>query len=566
MIQDSNLLVEWRPNQPFDEDDEYDDDYEPLITDSEDGIELEIDDVSENTDGGDSVTRDSSQMDLPVTESVPEQITHSQVKDDGIDTLVEDEVNIEEESAICIVEEEGAIHVEEEGVAHVEEEGASTNMDGGSNDTGNSERVTQGAYNLRPNRSREYSHRFDPQVYNITNMHVSHAPKDTATVAQRMFGFVFTQVSVRAGIKKHGQAARDALTAEFAQLDYKGAYELIHAADLTETQRTSALRIINLIKEKQNGRLKGRSVADGRLQRVLYTKDETSSPTATPESILLTAMIAVVEDRQVAVADVTGAYLNADMDDFVLIRLSGDNVDMMCDTNPTYEQFVTSENGRKTLFLQLKKTLYGCVKSALLWYRLFRDTLQELGFILNPYDPCVANAQIMGSQCTIAWYVDDNKISHKDQAVVNDMIQCIKVKFSPMMKTQGDEHEFLGMKLHFNCLDKTVKILMQTYIDEAIHQSQLDMRHVAATPATKSLFEIDSNAAQLSPPEFEWFRSVVCKLLYVALRGRPDIHLAVVFDRIPSTNPGAEPPRDARDSGSARSHSTHLETSSSDRP
>ena len=37
-------------------------------------------------------------------------------------------------------------------------------------------------------------------------------------------------------------------------------------------------------------------------------------------------------------------------------------------------------------------------------------------------------------------------------------------------------------------------------------------------------------------------------------------------DRIPSTTPGAESPRDARDSGSARSHSTHLETSSSDRP
>ena len=39
-----------------------------------------------------------------------------------------------------------------------------------------------------------------------------------------------------------------------------------------------------------------------------------------------------------------------------------------------------------------------------------------------------------------------------------------------------------------------------------------------------------------------------------------------LLDRIPSTTPGAEPPRDARDSGSARSHSTHLETSSSDRP
>ena len=37
-------------------------------------------------------------------------------------------------------------------------------------------------------------------------------------------------------------------------------------------------------------------------------------------------------------------------------------------------------------------------------------------------------------------------------------------------------------------------------------------------------------------------------------------------DRIPSDTPGAEPPRDAKDSGSARSHATHIETSSSNRP
>ena len=38
------------------------------------------------------------------------------------------------------------------------------------------------------------------------------------------------------------------------------------------------------------------------------------------------------------------------------------------------------------------------------------------------------------------------------------------------------------------------------------------------------------------------------------------------IDRIPSTTSGAEPPRGAKDSGSARSHSTHLETSSQKRP
>ena len=47
---------------------------------------------------------------------------------------------------------------------------------------------------------------------------------------------------------------------------------------------------------------------------------------------------------------------------------------------------------------------------------------------------------------------------------------------------------------------------------------------------------------------------------------RISIYGYVIYDRIPSTTPGAESPRDASDSGSARSHSMHLETSSSDRP
>ena len=138
------------------------------------------------------------------------------------------------------------------------------------------------------------------------------------------------------------------------------------------------------------------------------------------------------------------------MDDFVLIQLSGDDVGMMCNANPTYERFVTKVHGQKMQFLQLKKALYGCVKSALLWYRLFRDMLRDLGFTLNPYDPCVANAMIKGSQCTIVWYVDNNKISHKDPMVVHNLVRCIETKFGTMTKTQGDEHEFLGMKLHFN--------------------------------------------------------------------------------------------------------------------
>ena len=69
---------------------------------------------------------------------------------------------------------------------------------------------------------------------------------------------------------------------------------------------------------------------------------------------------------------------------------------------------------------------------------------------------------------------------------------------------------------------------------------------------------------------FEWHMNLMVpghpQMILGACRDRMHEIKVSIHDRIPSTTPGAEPPRDARDSGSARSHSTQLETSSSDRP
>ena len=62
-----------------------------------------------------------------------------------------------------------------------------------------------------------------------------------------------------------------------------------------------------------------------------------------------------------------------------------------------------------------------------------------MGFTLNPYDLCVANVQIENKQCTILWYVDDNKISHVNPKVVDDIIERIESKFGKMTKTRGDK-------------------------------------------------------------------------------------------------------------------------------
>ena len=93
------------------------------------------------------------------------------------------------------------------------------------------------------------------------------------------------------------------------------------------------------------------------------------------------------------------------------------------------------------------------MKSALLWYELFTNTLKGKGFVLNPYDLCVANKFINGKQCTITWYVDDTKISHVDSKVVTSSIEKIEAKFGKMAVTRGDKHVLLGMTLHFRKKD-----------------------------------------------------------------------------------------------------------------
>ena len=72
-----------------------------------------------------------------------------------------------------------------------------------------------------------------------------------------------------------------------------------------------------------------------------------------------------------------------------------------------------------------------------------------MGFKVNPYDPCVANKTIDGSQCTICWYVDDTKISHVSSSVVDSVISSIENKFGKMTVTRGSKHTFVGIDIEF---------------------------------------------------------------------------------------------------------------------
>ena len=346
-------------------------------------------------------------------------------------------------------------------------------------------------------------------------------------------GLVFAQMSAHKGIKKYKQEAELMLIAEFKQLlEYK-TFHGVKESDLTSEQKLKAGNMINLIEEKinrghtpENPVLKGRSCFNGRVQRGLYTKEQTASPTVSQDAFFLTSIIDALEGRKKAITDVKGAYLNAKMKDVVIMKIIGPEVDLFCKLDSTLKEYVTKEKGRKVLYTQLDKALYGCVQSALLWYELYSSTLLEMGFVINPYDLCVANANLEGHQCTICWYVDDNKISHKDPKVIERVIKRIEEKFGTMSKTMEEEHDFLGM--HIKYKNKKVEVTMKKHILKAINDFMDDITRNAATPAKTYLFQV-RESADLNEEKAENFHSVVALLLFISRRCRLDIQTAVAF-------------------------------------
>ena len=107
---------------------------------------------------------------------------------------------------------------------------------------------------------------------------------------------------------------------------------------------------------------------------------------------MLTAAIEARERRDTGVHDVLNAFCQAHNDQKVIMKIKGKAADYLILADPRlYRKFVLIENGQTVLYAEITKALYGQLKAALLFYKKFVKDIQSIGFVLNPYDLCVAN-------------------------------------------------------------------------------------------------------------------------------------------------------------------------------
>ena len=147
----------------------------------------------------------------------------------------------------------------------------------------------------------------------------------------------------------------------------------------------------------------------------------------------------------------------------------GEMAEMLVKACPMYKEFLhVTKTGKKLLYVHLKRALYGCIKSAMLWWRMLSEFLIADGFKLNPYDSCVANKTLpCGKQLTICWYVDDLKILSVNESAVMDIIKKLEDRFGVMRKSFGKKHNYLGMQVEF-LDDGSVKLSVPDHIQETI--------------------------------------------------------------------------------------------------
>ena len=348
--------------------------------------------------------------------------------------------------------------------------------------------------------------------------------------------------SLKRGIKTFGQRAKDAAFGEMKQLHERAAFVPIDVSKLSPKERRRAMRSLIFIVEKRDKSIKARNVADGSTQRAYVPKEQATSPTALTESILMTATIEAKEGRDVMTADIPNAFIQSDIDEHnkkpgerIIMKITGVLVDILVQLDPDlYGPYVTYENGVKVLYVQVLKALYGMLQSSLLFYRKFRKDIEDIGFEVNPYDPCVANRTVSDQQQTVVWHIDDLKSSHMDSKVNDEFRLWLEKTYAAdnigkVKVTRGKRHDYLGMTLDYTDPGK-VKIDMIDYVKNMVEDfpEELDGRN-AQYPWSEGLFKVDSKSPDLSTDKAEDFHTFVAKTLFVTKRGRPDVQPAVSF-------------------------------------
>jgi hypothetical protein len=220
-------------------------------------------------------------------------------------------------------------------------------------------------YDIRQRKARDYSHLFVTEGKEEEEEEDMSFAEGEEAEEEEDTPLATPQMSVKKGIKVFGRDGVAAVKKEMLQLHDRKVMVPKHAKELTPKQKQEALAYLMFLKWKRCGKIKGCGCADGRKQHAYTAHKDAASPTMATKMIFLMAVIYALEGHDVAIIDVPGAFMQADMDELVHVWFTGKiMLDMLLEIDPEmYSPCVVQEGKERVMYMELLKVFYGTVRA-----------------------------------------------------------------------------------------------------------------------------------------------------------------------------------------------------------
>ena len=307
-----------------------------------------------------------------------------------------------------------------------------------------------------------------------------------------------------------------AVATELHNIVKRETWKLVKPSAMTPDERRKLIpsKLFLKLKLKANGaiaKLKARLVAGGHRQHP-DTFTRTSSPTIDTSHIFLALSLAATYGWDLATLDVPSAYLNADLQDTVHMRLDKDVSKIFVEAYPQFKDLVDDKG---CVIVKLLKALYGLKQAGAAWNDNITALLKRLGFAQSLVDKCWFYKG-QGSKATIVLlHVDDLLILTADKATRSELEAALKSAYGDDCELHtGSVIEYLGMQIERLNPFTGFKVWQPGYTSRSTENYKPDGKSYT-TPSTADFFDTFDDPDVEYPAEYAYeFQSHLATLLY----------------------------------------------------
>ena len=320
-----------------------------------------------------------------------------------------------------------------------------------------------------------------------------------------------------------------AMLKEVKALCDMGTFEL---TALPEGRKPISTRFVLTVKRKADGsydRHKARLVVRGFLAKLGVDYFTSFSPMASLTSARTLIAIAVHFGLKVSHADVSNAFLNAELDKKVPITFPRG-----VKLKEAVLRQVQLEHPDTPLAVILYRALYGLPNSPALWNKEIDGTLVSLGLTRLKSDPCIYVKQNHKRWLLITLSVDDLLLTGTDEEAKQEVRQVLDTKYN--LGSWDDEvKSFLGMnctwdeiqgEFHFDVKHKVEKLLQESPLYKQLKPRDAPWGEIINRPA--QMKDKNDQGEEIILTELQLYIKVeyrhICGcLIYMSITCRSDI-------------------------------------------